>query len=163
MPIIIMIIRHLGPVRVRRSNYPLLLFTASQPQLPPHPPPKRAKSARRLVHVRGQSVLPEGGSALVAELSVDGDAVAAHAVDVVVHGQFGRGGFGHVDEAAELAGEGLGLEADVHVVLHALSASLLHDVACHKAARRGQGSKHVGLGSRISGRVNEYRAWLLYT
>lgn len=82
------------------------------------------------VYIRGQGVFPEGGCALVAEFSVDGHAVAAHAVDVVVHGELGRSGVGHVDEAAELAREGFRLEADVHDVFQSTPASLLYYVAC---------------------------------
>jgi len=128
-----------------------LLFCIS-----PKPPPSNSiKRPIRCIHVRGQGVFLEGGGALVAELSVDGDAVAAHAVDVVVHGQLGRGGVGHVDEAAELAGEGLGLEADVHVVLDALSASLLRDVACNKQQEGSKAQNTLELGLSPQGEQNQ--------
>ena len=123
-----------------------------------HPNPPTSNSIKRpirRIHVRGQGVFLEGGGALVAELSVDGDAVAAHAVDVVVHGQFGRGGVSHVDEAAELGGEGLGLEADVHVVLHALSTSLLHDVACNKQHEESKAQNTLELGLSPQGEQNQ--------
>ena len=116
-------------------------FHASLTQTPKRP--------GRPGYVRGQSVLLEGGGTLVAEFAVDGDTVAAHAVDVVVQGQLGRGGVGHVDEAAEFAGEGLGLEADVHVVLQALRSSLLHDVACSsKKGFKAKGTVESGHNSQ---------------